>query len=393
MMNVRLRTLSVISVLVLAAWACAVPGPTQVLEPAPAEVLVEETSPDTPVIVSEALPTLASEEDAVPLAQPPVDLISQQDALISLHAKVSPGVVSIQILSEMGGGQGSGFVIDNDGHIVTNFHVVHGASDIEVAFPSGLKLKGEIIGEDADSDLAIIKVDAPAGQLVPLTLGDSSDLQVGQIVVAIGNPFGLNGTMTTGILSGLGRTLDSLNETPDGTTFYSTGDLLQTDAAINPGNSGGPLLNLNGEVIGVNRAIRTFNATETGEPLNSGIGFAISINIVKRVAPALIANGSYDYPYLGVSSQQEISLDQANLLGLERAVGVLITQVIEGGPSAEAGLRAGDVITAVNGEELNNFGEMISYLFNFTTPGDTITFTVFRDGSSIPIDLVVGRRP
>ena len=313
--------------------------------------------------------------------------------LIALHAQVSPGVVSIQVLTEVGGGQGSGFVIDNDGHIVTNFHVVQGATDIEIAFPTGIKVKGQIIGEDADSDLAIIKVDVPADQLVPLPLGDSSNLQVGQIVVAIGNPFGLNGTMTTGILSGLGRTLDSLNETPDGTTVYSTGDLLQTDAAINPGNSGGPLLNLNGEVIGVNRAIRTFNSSDTGEPLNSGIGFAVSINIVKRVAPSLIANGSYEYPYLGVSSQQEITLDQANQLGLENALGVLVTQVVNGGPADDAGLRPGDVITAVNGEQLNNFGEMISYLFNSTVPGDTITFTVIRDGSSIPIDLVVGSRP
>ncbi|KAA3646236.1 MAG: PDZ domain-containing protein [Chloroflexi bacterium] len=392
MTKVSFRILSVIFVLTFAALACGLPSPAQLLQSEPVEV-VEGVSPDTPVNASEALPTLVSETGAVPVVQPPVDLVSQQDALIALHAKVSPGVVSIQVLTELGGGQGSGFVIDNDGHIVTNFHVVHGGTDIEVAFPSGLKVKGEIIGEDADSDLAIIKVDVPADQLVPLTLGDSSNLQVGQIVVAIGNPFGLNGTMTTGILSGQGRTLDSLNETPEGGRFYSTGDLLQTDAAINPGNSGGPLLNLNGEVIGVNRAIRTFNSTDAGEPLNSGVGFAISINIVKRVAPALIANGSYDYPYLGISSLNEITLDIANELGLERAVGVVITQVVPGGPSDDAGLQVSDVITAVDGQELNSFGDMISYLFNNTSPGDTITFTVFRDGSSIPIELVVGSRP
>ena len=392
MTKVSIRILAVIFVLALSALACAVPGTAQLLEPAPVEV-VEDVAPNAPVEVQEPLPTLSTEAGAVPVVQPPVDLISQQDALIALHTKVSPGVVSIQVLSDLGGGQGSGFVIDKDGHIVTNFHVVHGASAIEVGFPSGVKAEATIVGEDADSDLAIIKVDLPADQLVPLTLGDSSNLQVGQIVVAIGNPFGLNGTMTTGILSGQGRTLDSLNETPDGTAFYSTGDLLQTDAAINPGNSGGPLLNLNGEVIGVNRAIRTFNTSETGEPLNSGIGFAISINIVKRVAPSLIANGSYEYPYLGISSLNEITLDIADQLGLERAVGVVITQVVPDGPSDDAGLQVEDVITAVNGQEVNNFGEMISYLFNNTVPGDTITFTVFRDGSSIPIDLVVGSRP
>ena len=154
---------------------------------------------------------------------------------------------------------------------------------------------------DLDSDLAVIKVKAPVEQLHPLSLGDSDNVKVGQTVVAIGNPFGLNNTMTMGIISAKGRTMDSLRQTEDG-NFYTAGDMLQTDASINPGNSGGPLLNLNGEVIGLNRSIRTTVSNSDGEPVNSGIGFAVSVNMIKRVVPILIEKGSYDYPYLGIST-------------------------------------------------------------------------------------------
>jgi len=257
-----------LTVLALAALACQVPGLTQ---PGPAS---QVTVQPTPMVIA-------------PLAPVNVDTAGQQEALVSLYERVMPGIVALQVIGDQGGSLGSGFVFDAQGHIVTNQHVIEGARQVEVDFTSGYKAYGTVIGTDLDSDLAVVKVDAPASELFPLPLGDSNALKVGQTVIAIGNPFGLSGSMTTGIISALGRTLDSQREAPGG-SFFTAGDIIQTDAAINPGNSGGPLFNLNGEVIGINRAIRTTATTTTGEPVNSGIGFAISINIVKRVVPVLI---------------------------------------------------------------------------------------------------------
>jgi 2-alkenal reductase len=237
-----------------------------------------------------------------------------------------------------------------------------------------------------------VKVDAPADELVPLPLGDSDIVQVGESVVAIGNPFGLSGTMTVGIVSGKGRTLDSLRSAPSGQNF-TAGDVIQTDAAINPGNSGGPLLNLNGEVIGINRAIRTSNFTAQGEPTNSGIGFSVSINIVKRVLPSLIANGSYDYPYLGVSAYPEISLALQQQENLPTSSGVLVTEVTAGGPSDKAGVQVGDLITKVDGQNLRVFGDLIAYLFSAKSPGDSVEFTVLRNGQEQTLTVVLGKRP
>ena len=333
---------------------------------------------------------LATAPASVQISQ---DLVSEQGALVSLYQKVSPGVVSITVSTAAGGAQGSGFVYDTEGHIVTNYHVVQGADYIEVAFPSGLKAVAEVIGEDTDSDLAVIHVDVPASELHPQTLGDSDALQVGQYVVAIGNPFGLHGSMSTGIVSSLGRSLDSMNEGGAGEGFFTAGDLIQTDAAINPGNSGGPLLNLNGEVIGVNRAIRTFSTAEDGNALNSGVGFAVSSNMVKRVVPNLIAEGHFDYPYLGISSNPDLSLAQAQELGLDRTDGALITRVSPNGPAAEAGLQAADFIIAVDGMPIMNFDEMLSYLFKHKSPGDHVDLTVIRNGKELSIELVLGARP
>jgi len=321
------------------------------------------------------------------------DLVSEQRALISIYQVVSPGVVSITVTTGVGEAQGSGFVYDTEGHIVTNFHVVEGETYIEVAFPSGLKAVGEVVGEDRDSDLAVIRVEVPESELHPAVLGDSDSLQVGQYVVAIGNPFGLHGSMTTGIVSSLGRTLESLNEAGAGQGFFTAGDLIQTDAAINPGNSGGPLLNLNGEVIGVNRAIRTFSSAEDGNALNSGIGFAVSSNMVRRVVPSLIAEGHFDYPYLGISSNPDISLVQAQELGLERTEGALITRVLTDGPADEAGLQEEDFIIAIDGQPIKNFDEMLSYLFKHKSPGETVELTIIRNGEEMPIELVLGARP
>jgi 2-alkenal reductase len=264
---------------------------------------------------------------------------------------------------------------------------------------------GTVIGTDLDSDLAIVKVDAPAGELHPLPLGDSGSLKVGQTVIAIGNPFGLNGTMTVGIISALGRTLDSIHESPDGNLF-TAGDIIQTDAAINPGNSGGPLFNISGEVIGVNRAIISSNFTNTGQPTNSGIGFAVSINIIKRVAPGLIANGKYDYPYLGISSIDDLTLDMVNALGLKSFSGAYVTDVIPGGPADKAGVKSGDqptsvpglfgggdLVTAIDGRAIRTFDELLSYLITNRGPGDIVVLTVKRGDQTLDINVTLDKRP
>ncbi len=368
-----------ISVLVLAAMACqfSLPDPSAWFDQ-----LSNQIGLSTPQALTDS-PT-------IPVSS---DLISQQEALTSLYQTVSPGVVSIAVVTEQGSALGSGFVIDTDGHIVTNYHVVEGATYIEISFTSGYKAVGNVIGVDTDSDLAVIDVDAPASELVPLSMGDSDALEIGQYVVAIGNPFGLNGSMSIGIISSLGRTLEGMNEAPDTGQFFSAGDIIQTDAAINPGNSGGPLLNLKGEVVGVNRAIRSFNFNEQGDALNSGIGFAVSINIVKRVVPSLISEGHYDYPYLGLSSASNLSLADAQELGLTTTNGAFVSQVIEGGPAAKAGLEAGDMIVAIDGRTIKSFDEMLSYLFSHTGPGDVVQLTVLRNGEEIRFDVTLGARP
>jgi S1-C subfamily serine protease len=344
--------------------------------------------PEPPAVAVQVITPVALPEQSVNV-QP--DLVSLEGALTTLYERVNPGVVSIQVLTETGSGQGSGFVLDKEGHIATNYHVVEGATQVEVNFPSGYKTYGDVLGSDLDSDLAIIKVDAPDAELVPLPLGDSDGLKVGQTVVAIGNPFGLSGTMTIGIVSGKSRTLDSLREAPGGQTF-TAGDVIQTDAAINPGNSGGPLLNLLGEVIGINRAIRTGNFNELGEPTNSGIGFAVSVNILKRVAPSLIAEGSYDYPYLGISAFPEISLSLQEQENLPTSSGVFVTEVVEQGPSDQGGVQVGDLIVKADGRDLRVFGDLIAYLFNYKSPGDSVELTILRDGEEITSTVVLGVR-
>ena len=333
------------------------------------------------------------------------DLVSQQDALIGLYERVSQGVVAIQVLTESGDSLGSGFVYDKDGHIITNYHVVEGVTDLEVDFPTGLKVRGQVIGTDLDSDLAVIKIEAPADVLVPLPLGNPEEIRVGQTVVAIGNPFGYKGSMSVGIVSALGRTLESMHQAPGGLPF-TAGDMIQTDTAINPGNSGGPLLNLNGEVIGVNRAIQTDSFSAMGTPVNSGVGFAISVGIVQRVVPHLIADGSYDYPYLGVSSRDEISLLLQEALKLPRATGAYVVLVTPDSPADEAGLigdarenefselvGGGDLIIAIDGREVLTFGDLLSYLITHKSPGDTIVLTILRDNQQMEVNLTLGKRP
>jgi S1-C subfamily serine protease len=326
-----------------------------------------------------------------------------QDALVTLYDNVSAGTVAI--VTDQG--QGSGFVYDGKGNIVTNYHVIEDAKTVEVRFTSGFMAYGKVTGTDLDSDLAVVKVDVPASELHPLPLGDSSTLKVGQTVVAIGNPFGLESTMTVGIISALGRTLDSVHQTSGG-NFFTAGDIIQTDAAINPGNSGGPLFNINGEVIGINRAIRTTNFTENGEPVNSGIGFAVSVNMIKRVAPVLIEKGKYDYPYLGISAlpSGQLTLPVVEVLGLKSYTGAYVTDVIDGGPADKAGIipastptdiqnlkSGGDLIVAIDGRSIRTFDELLAYLITNKGPGDSVVLQVLRGDEKVDVTIVLGSRP
>jgi len=331
---------------------------------------------------------------------PAFDYISLQDTLVELYEKVSPGVVAIRTLSPMEGSLGSGFVYDKDGYIVTNFHVIENQADLEVAFASGNKYRGSIVSMDQDSDLAVVKVDVPDDELYPLSLGSTSQTKVGQMVVAIGNPFGLERTMTIGIVSGKGRTIRSQRTGASGSVFTS-GDIIQTDAAVNPGNSGGPLLNLNGEVIGVNESILTSGY----ESVNSSIAFAISVDTIKRIVPDLIAKGKFDYPYLGIFSLGEITLLAQEALGLPRSTGVYVTDVASGSPAERAGIQAGsintnlpgvsaggDLIIAADGYEVFDFNDLIVYVTMNKRPGDKIIVTLLRGDEQLDLELILGKR-
>ncbi len=375
------RVLFVVSVLMITMLACQVTGLQPLAQPTPA-FKTEATPP--------ALPT-------------PGDSTKDQTTLEALYQSVIPGVVAINT----GNSLGSGFVFDNEGHIVTNQHVVTGTNDVEVDFYSGFKAHGTVIGSDPDGDIAVVKVEnAPADQLRPLAMGDSSQLHVGEQVVAIGNPFGLNGTMTLGIVSGLGRT-QFAEAAPSGNGFFSTADIIQTDAAINPGNSGGPLFNMKGEVVGINQSIRTDNVNSaTGNAVNSGVGFSVSINLVKHVVPYLIRDGKYDYPYLGITSTSDLSLKAIEALGLKTYTGAYVLDVAQGGPADQAGIRGGsqptdiqnlnaggDVITAVDGKPIHTFDELLGYLTTNKSPGDKIVLTILRDGKTADVTVTLSKRP
>ena len=293
-------------------------------------------------------------------------------------------------------GQGSGFVWDKEGHIVTNFHVVDGASKLEVLFANGTNVEAEVIGTDPDSDLAVIKVDLPAADLQPMPIGDSDTLRVGQITAAIGAPFGQDFTMTSGIVSAIGRTIRS------GNTPFSIPEAIQTDASINPGNSGGPLLNRHGEVIGINTQILSRSGS------NSGVGFAVPINIAKRVIPTLVAGQNFEYAWLGISGG-DVNDEVATLMKLPKGTqGTLIFAVSDDSPAEKAGLQGsdevdtiddvpyrfgGDIITAINGEPLTSINDLIVYLVNETRPGDEVTLDVIRDGQTIQVEVTLGSRP
>jgi S1-C subfamily serine protease len=295
------------------------------------------------------------------------------------------------------GGGGSGFVWDTEGHIVTNHHVVAEANDIEVIFADDTRVKAELIGSDPDADVAVIKVDRPAAELKPLTLGDSDALEVGQLVVALGNPFGQEFTMTTGIVSAVGRTIRS------GNSQFSIPEVIQTDAAINPGNSGGPLLNRAGEVVGINSQI----VSQSG--MNSGIGFAVPSDIVQRVVPTLISGDQYEYAWLGISGNT-LTVEAAEFRDLAADTrGAVVFEVTADGPADKAGLQgvdtsldeeseafrySGDIITAINGQSINDMSDLITYLVEETAPGDVVTLDVIRnDGTPEQVEVTLGVRP
>ena len=355
---------------------------------------------------TDSLPPLENQGEQPAFNNGEINFTSSDEVLISLYEAVNPGVASIIVYSDgLVVGQGSGFLFDDHGHILTNYHVVEDAVQIEVVFPSGFRAKGELIGTDLDSDIAVVKVILSDMSLSPLALGSSSEVKVGQYVVAIGNPFGLSGTMTVGIVSARGRLLESLRAAPSG-GFFTAPDLIQTDAAINPGNSGGPLLNMSGEVIGINRAIRT---SEEGNGMlsNSGIGFAVPIDIVKRVVPFLIRDGKYDYPYLGIISRENLTLVEKEALGFSsETTGAYVVEVPKNGPASDAGMRGGttetifsdlpaggDLIIAVDEEPIRSFSDLLAYLVTHKSPGDEMEITVLREGQETILVVILEKRP
>ena len=304
------------------------------------------------------------------------------------------------------GGQGSGFVYDMDGHIITNNHVVDGADKITVFFPDGTETSATVVGTDPSSDVAVIKVDPSVVELHPVALGDSDTLKVGQLVAAIGNPYGLDGSMSTGIISGLGRLLPSGAAAPNGQRF-NIPNIIQTDTAINPGNSGGPLLNIDGEVIGINTAIESTNPFNT-TPSFGGIGYVVPSNIVKQVVPQLIENGEVAHPWLGVSGG-DLTGVIAEAMDLDiNQDGVLIDTVVDGGPAEKAGLQGydeevtidgyqahigGDVIIQINGQPVSEFDDLLGYIVTQTSVNDTVTLTILRDGEQMTVDVTLTARP
>lgn len=387
MNKLPIRSITFIIVTLLLT-ACSLFNPAQLIS----EIEAQLSSPGQPAesIVQADQPISTQIQLSQPSIQVTQNTVELESTLINLYKSANPAVV--QIITTQG--FGSGFVYDEQGHIVTNQHVIAGQRSAEIAFPSGERYQGVLVGSDVDSDLAVLKIDdLPAG-VSPLSLATPNSVQVGQIVVAIGNPFDEQGSMSMGIVSGLGRSLSSQRGTSS-MGNYSLSQVIQTDAPINPGNSGGPLLNLSGQVIGVNSAI----ASTSGS--NSGVGFAIPSIAVDRIIPALIQDGKYTYSFMGASFDDEVSLNEMSQYGLSQTQGVYVIQVSEGSPADRAGLiganrqtgRGGDLIIAIDGQAMNNFSDLNSYLDFNTRPGETIQLTVLRDGKQIQISLILGERP
>ncbi len=345
--------------------------------------------PSPVVVVAEDRPAAT----VPPAPQTLVDVEEQR--VIDVYARVSPAVVCVTASQQFGECIGSGFILDLDGHVVTNNHVAEASEELLVTLADDHTVPAQVLGTDPGSDLAVLQIDVPPEELTVAELGDSSTLQVGQRAIAIGNPFGLERTVTTGIISSLGRTL------PRDDSNYQLAEVIQTDAAINPGNSGGPLLDSHGRVIGVNTAIRS----TTG--VNSGVGFAIPVEIVKRVVPELIAHGRYQHTWLGVTGRT-ISPELVEAADLSVDVGVLVFGVEAGSPAERAGLHGGerqitvsgvpllaggDIVIAIDGVEVRDFDDIVNYLAGQTDVGDVVTLTVVRERDAINVDVTLEERP
>jgi S1-C subfamily serine protease len=363
----------------------------------------------------------ASTTTVSPVIAVPQVVSQYQSTLESIYTAISPEVVTINVTAPSSSGfsnipgftnqsqqvsqaLGSGFIWDTNGDIVTNDHVVSGATSIDVTFSNGMTVPATVVGEDPYSDLAVIKVTGvPASLLKPVTMGNSASVQVGELAIAIGNPYGLLESMTVGIVSGVGRDIPNSNlSTSSSGASYSIPDVIQTDAAINPGNSGGVLVNDQGEVIGVTYSL------ESASGSSSGIGFAIPSEIVTRVVPSLISSGSYAHPYLGISGT-DMTPDIAKAMNLPSDTrGALVEQVVTGGPAAKAGLQAsttvvtingvqgtvgGDVITAINGNAITSMSSLITYLELNTQAGQSVSLTIIRNGQTQNVQLTLGTRP
>jgi 2-alkenal reductase len=361
---------------------------------APPAVVTLQVAPAKPIIQASNLvqPTTISN---------PLLTTSEEAILVEMYKRINGSVVKIVTYAGDNGlvvtsGEGSGFLFDTDGHIVTNSHVVHGSDQIEVVFSDGLTENAQIVGQDLHSDLAVIKVENFPQEAQPLPLGNIDEVAVGQTAIALGNPFGLGGTLTRGIISAMGRTIPAL-------TPFSIPQAIQTDAPINPGNSGGPLLNLAGEVIGVNAQIETGGESRS----NSGIGFAIPVSIISRVVPALIQDGKYEWSWLGVvGGNINATVREAMNLPVER--GAYISEVVQDGPADTAGLQGsndevtlddrlievgGDVIIGIDGVTVNTFEDILIYIALNTHPGQSVELTIVRDGETQNITLTLEPRP
>jgi len=402
----------------LALTGCGLVSPALRILSGPASVATPRVIERTVVVTPEPQ-TAKVELPAKPTQSPPVQIQIAPGADLetqiysAVYRKVSPAVVFVENLTNVPTGndssqalpasEGSGFVWDTAGHIITNNHMVEGADALQVTFSDGIMLPAEVVGRDPDSDLAVIKVDPSLVNLVPVEQGDINEVQVGQRAIAIGNPFGLVDSLTAGIVSAIGRSVQSA-------TGFNIPLSIQTDAAINPGNSGGPLLNERGQVIGVN-----FQIASTVRA-NSGVGFAIPINIVQRVAPALIKDGSYKHAYLGVSGQT-YSPAWAEALGFSKDDrGAYVITVRNDGPSKRSGLQGGnkdtkivvgigtqgpaylpgggDLIVAIDDQAVKTFDDVLVYLESFKSPGETVTLTVLRPGTGeLTLPVTLGERP
>ncbi|MGA2110744.1 MAG: trypsin-like peptidase domain-containing protein [Anaerolineales bacterium] len=376
-----------------------------------------QATPTLPA-ASASLPVAATEAESQPVVINPGALAAFQGLFEQIYAQVSPSVVAIRVVeaASSGGnpffgpssqapevGLGSGFVWDTSGDLVTNNHVVDGARSITVIFADGTTAAAKVVGTDPDSDLAVIRVDVPSAMLHPVALADSSAVVVGQVTIAIGNPFGEQNTMTQGIVSALGRQLPvSSSQTEAQGPTYTIPDVIQTDAAINPGNSGGVLLDDQGRVIGVTSAI------ESPAGSSAGVGFAIPSNIVSRVVPALIKTGRFLHPYLGIGGI-DMTSDLASAMGLSPLTrGALVESITPGGPASKAGVRAssrrvtiegqtvevgGDVILAVDATAIKSMADLIAYTADNTQVGQTVSLTVLRGGKQTQLSLTLEARP